>query len=455
MAANKCPHWLERMMYDTSCISYEDVSAEAVNIIAAVLPTMRRSMYRTDRLVHLLSDPAVPYDTVAKLFAAVAPAADAARIVASERRMSALAQVAALPGREPEVYEAVVSAFGKAEEKSSARSCFGVLEALLTNPDVSLAAKAAAAAVPSVYAWAQHVGRDTSAHACWDELMSSEQLQTAAFDGLTLPDHLLMECASWQRLSTKQLRKVFGRVKRQIIHEPVPANRSDPGRLTQFTGFVEPYRLPEYLLKLSDHPTADDEFLAELDDWSDKFPFPDDRSICEDEYFLFTFRKHRRQKQRVDPAEFWATHPGGEPEQLTHDDWSHWTRIGSMPELVEVLALEPDGWRDVPVSDSWLAVPLGPLMSSASAAADIPQVLEEVEELVWWWASYEALTFDVLRCLHPSRLRASQQATIRLLELLSATLGPDPSSWSVFEKVSVPDASIGEILDLAAQIADC
>ena len=472
--------WTERIGVAAAGVSYGDMSDDSLSVLADVLPALGRAACQTDRNSNFLSAPAVPYDIAAKLFAAISPAhmcatgaflsrpdiptADAARIVASERRLSVLRQVAELEGRDPAVYEAVVSAFGKTTQTKPPSSGFSVLLALLTNPDVPLVSKAAAAAVPSAHAWARYASSDSSVYACWDLLMeSSEQLQAAAFDGLSLPDSILLDCASWQCLSTVQLRTVFAALQRQAVPETGLTPGDGASGTCRRSGFADPDRLPGDLLDICDHAAATDEFLTEVDDWFDTFPFPDLESVSV-AFFWFTYRKHRRQGQhRVAVTEFWAAHPEGPLEQLTLLDWSRWTRIGSVSELVEVLAVKPDGWRDIPVS-GWLVSPLTPLLESASsaellaglaaaAAADMPSLLADVEELCWMSASYDALTFDVLRRLRQP-LVASSFATMRLLELFAATLGPGPESWEIFEKVSAPDASIGEVLDLVAHVLD-
>ena len=486
MAGFESNEWLQRNIRTAACVDHADVSADALGVLAGVLPTLSRSFYRTDLYVSFLADPKVPYGTAATLFAAIRPAsatetaaflcrsdvptADVVRIVASERRTTALLSVAELTGRDIAVYEAVVSAFGKAMQKTSPVGGFAVLLALLTSPDVPLTLKAAAAAVPSAYAWGKYVRTDTPAYACWEELKSSEQLQAAAFDGLSLPDSMLLDCASWQCLSTTQLRVVFAAMQSQLVHNRKTIPDDVPSvtrRLARFTGFVDPRRLLDDLLSICDHVAATAEFLTEVDDWFDEYPFPDLTSTETDPYFWFTYRKHRRQGHpRVDPTEFWATYPEVPLDDLTLSEWSRWTHISSVSELVEVLA-ESLSWRQgiaVAGWSSWLISPLTPLISSASsaellagleaaAATGMPDVLAAVEELCWHAASYDALTFDVLRRMRQTPF-PSPPATMRLLELFAATLGPDPELWQVFDKVSVPDASIGEVLDLATKILE-
>lgn len=491
MADFESYEWLQRYIRNAACVDRADVSVDTLGVLAEVLPTLRRSVYRADVTAAFLSDLKVPYGTAAKLFAAVSPASvketaaflcrpdvpavDVARIVASERRMTVLLTVAELPGRDIAVYEAVVAAFGKATQKSSPASgtVFDVLLALLTNPDVPLLSKAAAAAAPSVYGWAKRASRavDTPACYCWEVLKSSEQLQAAAFDGLSLPDSMLLGCASWQGLSTTQLRVVFACLQGCWPGEPDGVTLLYDGSCSPFADFVDPYRLSDVLLTICDHVAAIDEFLTEVDDWFDEYQFPDLLSRLDDPdtFFWFTYRKHRRQGHRhVDPTEFWWYHPQGPLVELTRLGWSYWTRIPSVPALVEVLAEKPavPAATNPPDWSSWLVSPLTPLMASASsaellagldaaAATGMPDVLTAVEELCWVSASYEALTFDVLRRLRQSlSLSLSAESAARLLELLAATLGPDPALWLVFDKISTPDASIGEILDLASQILE-
>ena len=476
MAGYESSALLQRDICAAACADTADVSAEALDLLAEALPTLSRSLYRTDLNVDFLSDTNVPYDTAAKLFAAIQPAsadettaflcrpdtpdADVARIVAAERRRTTvLLAVAELPGLDVAVYEAVVSAFAKVMQKTSPASGFAVLWALLTNPVLPLASKVAALAVPPVSAWEKYAKSATYAYACWKHLKSSETLQLAAFDGLQLPDRALLDCASWQGLSTVQLRVVFAALQRHEASCRADSETSWSNVTRRASGFG---RHPDCLWELSDHVAATGEFLTELDDWFDKVRF-DPSCVRADSLFSFTFRKNRRQTQRVAPTEFWAAHPEGPLEELTLLDWSRWTRIGSVSELVEVLAVKPAGWRDVPVS-GWLVSPLTPLLESASsaellagldaaAATDTPSLLADVEELCWMSASYDALTFDVLRRLRQP-LVASSFATMRLLELFAATLGPGPESWEIFEKVSAPDASIGEVLDLIAHVLD-
>ena len=500
MADFESNEWLQQLIRTAACVDHDTVSADALGVLAETLPTLRSPVLRpalnaaarrTEANIYFLAGPAVPYDTAAKLFAAIKPAsaketiaflcrsdmpaADVARIVASERRMTVLVAAAELTGRGPAMYEAVVSAFGKAMEKSSTGSGFPVLLALLTNPDVPLVSKATAAAVPPLHAWTNYLDGDGTAYACWWQLKSSELLQAAAFDGLSATDSMLLDCAEWQCLSTTQLRVVFAALQRQLVRERKPPSddaASGARWLVRFTGDVDPDQLTADLLTICDHVAATDEFLAEVDDWFDKFPFPDSDDYRIDLFFWFTFRKHRRQGQlRVVPAEFWETHPKGPRETLTLFEWSHWTRLGSVAEVVEVLAAQqPDWWSNADTSAGcllngcWLAEPLTPLIASASsaellggleaaAATGIPDVLAEIDALCWYAASYDALTFDVLRRLRRAQF-ASSTATLRLLELFTATLGPDPELWHVFDQVSAPDATIGEILDLAAQILD-
>ena len=463
----------QSVVRDAVAVNRENVSDAALDVLADALSTMRPSLLRSDLAVEFLSDPAVPYATAAKLFAAIkptyaeetaaflcrpdVPAVDAARIVASDRRTSVLRQVAELQSRGPEVYEAVVSAFGKAMSKASASpgAGFGVLSALLTNPDVPLASKTAAAAVPVADAWEEcwndgYVAEDSPVFLCWETLKASVQLQTAAFDGLTLPDSMLLDCASWQCLTSTQLRLVFAGLRRLAS-----------SRAFADVDLVE--RLLRDLTVLYDHAAADDVFLAEINDWFGEGPIDDVEDP--DLFFGFTHRQHRRRAcQHVDPVEFWASHPTGPLVTFELAEWSCWTRILSVPALVEVLAAKPDWSPDDVAQDAWLVSPATPLVSSApadellagldaAAATGIPDLLTVVEELFWWSASYEALTPDVLRRLRLSQ-HQSPHGTIRLLELLSATLGPDPELWQVFFKVSVPDATVGDILDLAAQLVD-
>ena len=479
--------WFERIGHNAADVEYGDVPDDVSDLLADVLPTMRRSMYWTNRLVKFLADPAVPYDAAAKLFAAIKPApapetaaflcrpdmpaVDAARIVALEHRTTVLRQVAELPSRDPAVYEAVVSGFAKTRQaKSSRQGVFAVLSALLTNPDVPLVSKTAAAAVPSADTWSGCPSTDTPANSCWVILDSSEQLQAAVFDSLQLPDRTLLCCAPWRRLTAEQLRVVFAALQRYEAFCRGKPETSLP-KTDMYASWNDPHRLPYCLWELYDHVAATDEFLSEVDDWFDKVRFdPPEPSSW---FFQFAYRKHRRQKQSVDPAEFWASHPTGPPEELAVFEWSLWTRIGTVPELVEVLAEEPERWAglagtdpfvDLAGTSPWPELPLEPLISSASstelldgldaaAAAGVPEVLAVVEKLVWCSASYEALTFDVLRRLCPP-VSPSPVAAVRLLELFAATLGPDSALWRIFETVSVPDASVGEILDLTEQIVE-
>ena len=484
MADFESNEWLQQFGFAATAVDRADVSVDALNAVAAVLPTLQSSVYRTDLTAAFLADPKVPYGTAAKLFAALKPAsatettaflcrsdvptANAARIVASERRITVLLPVAELTGRDPAVYEAVVSAVGKARQKSSpgSGSGFAVLLALLTNPDVPLISKAAATAVPSVYDWVKHASHtvDTSACCCWEELCSSEQLQAAAFDDLSLPDSMLLDCASWQGLSTAQLRVVFACLQRQLTGDREAATLLTAGSF-RLVDFIDPARLPDDLLRICDHVAATNEFLTEVDDWFDKFPFPDP-AARPDAFFWFMYRKHRRQGHpHVDPTEFWATRPKGSLAELTLLEWSQWTRLGSVTEVVEVLAARPAWWSNAAaLRGGWLVSPLAPLMTSApsaellaglaaAAATGMPDVLAVVEELCWVSASYDALTFDVLRRLRQAPLPPPAVAA-RLLELFAATLGPDPALWQVFDQVSVPDASIGEVLDLVTQITE-
>ena len=481
MAGYESSALLQRDICAAACADTADVSAEALGLLAEALPTLSRSLYRADLNVDFLSDTNVPYDTAANLFAAIKPAsatetaaflcrpdtpdADVARIVASERRVSALRQVAELPGRDSAVYEAAVSAFGKARQTKSSRSgFFAVLSALLTNPDVPLASKAAALAVPSVSAWEGCPTAATPANSCWWALRSSEELRAAAFDGLQLPDRALLHCASWQCLTAAQLRVVFAALQRHeaSCRADSETSLSDVDRIADWN---DPDRLPDCLWELSDHVAATGEFLTELDDWFDKVRF-DPSCVRADSFFSFTFRKNRRQKQRVAPTEFWSTHPNEPLEELTLLDWSYWTRIGSVPDLVAVLTVNLDGWciDGAPQMSSRLVSSLTPLMSSASsadllagldvaAATGMPEVVTVVEDLCWTTASYEALTFEVLRRLRLP-VTPSSQAAMRLLELFAATLGPDPDLWQVFETVSTPAATVGEILDSTTQILE-
>ena len=479
MAGFEADEWLQRNIRNAGWVNTADVSADALSVLAEVTPALSRSFYRTDLNVRLLADTKVPYDAAAKLFAAIKPASvketimflcrfdiptvDAVRIVASERRTTALLPVAELTGRDPALYEAVVAAFGKAMQKTSPASGFAVLWALLSNTDVPLASKVAAAQAPTATAWEKNAESDTYAYACWQELCSSEQLQTAAFDGLALPDDMLLDCASWQGLSTVQLRVVFACLQRQLASARIPPHN----RLVRVTGYVDLPRLLVDLLLICGHAAATDKFLTEVDDWFDKYPLPDLPSTDPDPYFWFTFGKHRRQRVlHVDPAEFWSSHPQEPLEGVTTFEWSRWTRISSLPELVDVLT-ESFSWRQgiaVVEWGSWLVSPLTPLFASASstellagldaaAATDEPAVRTVVEELCWHAASYDALTFDVLRRLRQTQ-SSSSTAALRLLELFTATFGPDPALWQVFGNVSVPDATIGEILDLVTQILD-
>ena len=485
MAGFESNNWLQQVGFAAASVVYygDEVSVDALDVVAAVLPTLQSSLYRADLASAYLADRKVPYSTAAKLFAALSPASvketiaflcrpdlltvDAVRIVASERRMTALLPVAELTGRDPAVYEAVVAAFGKAAQKAPATSAsvFDVLLALLTNPDVPLTSKAAAAAAPSAYAWSKRASRaqDTPARSCWEVLKSSELLHAAAFDGLSLPDSMLLGCASWQGLSTAQLRVVFaclqGRLTTGVPDETTPLYA---GSCATVYDFVDPARLSDVLLGICDHVAKTDEFLTEIDDWFDAGQFYE--ATQAGPFFWFTHGKHRRQKHPcIDPAEFWSSHPNGALAELTFLEWSYWTRLGSVLELVEVLAAcNCSEWY----WSSWLVSPLTPLFASASstellagveaaAATGLPDVLTDVEELCWHAASYDALTFDVLRCLRqPLYTSLSSVASARLLELLAATLGPDPALWQVFDKVSVSDATIGEILDLAVQILE-
>ena len=229
------------------------------------------------------------------------------------------------------------------------------------------------------------------------------------------------------------------------------------------------------LLDVCDHVAATDEFLAEVDDWFDEFLAKADSWLvfepdpCPDPYFWFTFGKHRRQGLlHVDPAEFWAAYPQKKPDYLTLFEWSCWTRIPSIPQLVDVLVEMPDDWTENVCAVSWLVPQLMPLTETASssdllagldaaAASGMPDVLSVVEDLCWMSASYEVLTSDVLRRLRlpdDQYFGQSSSATMRLLELFAASMGPDPALWQVFEKVSVSDATIGEVLDLATELLE-
>ena len=484
MAGLENNKWLQRVVFDAASVDRADVPADALNVLVDVLPVRSRWSYRSDMAAEFLADPAVLYSSAARLFAALPsvpvpvketaaflcrpdiPIVDAARIVASERRMSVLRQVAELPGRDSTVYEAVGSAFGKAMSKPSAPSGagFGVLDNLLANPDVPLTVKAAAAAVPSADTWDEcwddgYAPEYSAACACWEQLKASALLQAAAFDGLTVSDSMLLDCASWQHLTTDQLRTVFAALRRLTAD----TDGSDPDH-TDHSGSASPDRQVAALSEICDHAAADDEFLAEVDTWLDTDGF-DPYVALPAPFFRFAYRRNRRLGRQVaDPAEFWATHPDGLLEALTVAEWSFWTQIRSVTVLAEVLAEKPDGWRGAPRLGSWIVSPLTPLASSASAdellagldaaaATGMPDVLADVEELYWWSASYDALTFDVLKRLHQG-VFMSPVASLRLLELLSATLGPDPEMWQIFDTISVPDATIGDILALAAQIAD-
>ena len=48
----------------------------------------------------------------------------------------------------------------------------------------------------------------------------------------------------------------------------------------------------------------------------------------------------------------------------------------------------------------------------------------------------------------------SPDAATRPLELLAETLGPAPELWKLFDVVSVPEATVGEALDLALLVAE-
>ena len=500
MAGPESNEWLRRLIRTAACVDHVDVSVDALGVLAETLPLLRVSVHRTalnvspdlrtEANINFLAARTVPYDTAANLFAAIQPAsadetiaflcrsdiptADAVRIVAAERRRTTvLLAVAELPGLDVAVYEAVVSAFAKVMQKTSPASGFAVLWALLTNPVLPLASKVAALAVPSVSAWEKYAKSDTYAYACWKHLKSSETLQLAAFDGLSLPDDMLLDCASWQGLSTVQLRVVFAALQRQV--KPRPSSLRDPARFT----IVGQDRLLDALVCVCDHVATTDEFLTEVDNWFDLFlteaysrfdPFLSTTvPVAYNPYFRFTYGKHRRQGiLHVDPAEFWAAYPQNYPESLTLFEWSCWTRIPSMTQLVDVLTGMPDGWTENVCEVSWLVEMLTPLIASASsaellagldaaAASGMPDMLADIGGLYWHAASYDALTFDVLRRLRQPESPSSNNsptATLRLLELLAETLGPDPAMWTVFDQVSVPDATIGEIMDLAISILE-
>ena len=484
MAGFEADVWLQLVGGAAASVVYNDdcgISVEALDAIAAVLPTLPASSHRTDLAAAYLADQKVPYSTAEKLFDDLSPASaketiaflcrpdlstvDAVHALTSERRMTVLVAVAELTGRDPAIYEAVVAAFGKAAQKApvTSGSVFDCLLALLTNPDVPVLSKATAAAAPSAYAWSKRASRahDTPARSCWEVLESSGQLQAAAFDGLSLPDSMLLDCALWQGLSTAQLRVVFACLQRCQTAQPGGYTPLYDDSRAPVYDYVSQNRISDGLLAICDHVAATDKFLSEIDDWLDEGQCT--ASTYSESFFWCMHAKHRRQKHpHGDPTMFWSTHPKGPLAEMTLIEWSHWTRLESVPALVDVLAEQTGDFETHWMS--WLASPLTPLFASASstdllagleaaAATGLPDVLTAVEELCWVSASYDALTFDVLRRLRQTQFASmSAEASARLLELLAATLGSHPALWQVFDKVSVEDATIGEILELAAQI---
>ena len=475
--------WLQRLVCNAAVAESADVSAAALGTLAEALSALPRSQRRDDLLVGLLADRSVSYASAAVAFAAAAPASAAvtaaflarsdvpapvvAGVLSTERRMSVLLEAASLEGRDPAVYDAVVAAFGTAAPKATPNTVFTALTALLTNPDVPLLTKAAALSVPSATAWARCYIAGDRADICWAALRSSQTLHTAAFDGLDLPGFLLLCCSSWQGLSTVQLRTVFDCARRHafcVSDSSAPPTPNSPA----FSDLVSSGMLLGSLSELCEHPAATAEFLSDIDDWFETSGFDSGEALTGFFRFAHSVASRRdRLRKRADPAEFWASHPVGGLDELTSREWLHWVRLGSLTDLVSVLADEPDEQYFTSSWASWLVEPMAPMVAAesadellaglaAAAAAGIPDVLKVVEELVWWSASYGALTFDVLRRLRLHRTDendppylVSPTAAVRLLELLAVTLGSAPDLWAVFDTVAVPDAQVGEILDLA------